>query len=152
MVKTGVYRVIYYFSYFCSFVGTRYNRLGEYPQSMFWTEIWKISEFLSANFQVLVVKFSIYLNRRVFVMSGAMYMAQGTSDVWKTSDQRQCNVMTLLRHLCDVVWTSCATGVFFFLLFFFYHTALVSSYIFASLWYGLDYLTVFAYMEEWIFF
>ena len=30
----------------------------------------KISEFLSENFQVLVVKFSIYLNRRVFVMNG----------------------------------------------------------------------------------
>ena len=35
---------------------------------MFWAEIWKISEFLSENFQFLVVKFSIYLNRRVFVM------------------------------------------------------------------------------------
>ena len=29
----------------------------------------KILEFLSENFQFLVVKFSIYLNRRVFVMS-----------------------------------------------------------------------------------
>ena len=28
----------------------------------------KISEFLSENFHVLVVKFSIYLNRRVFVI------------------------------------------------------------------------------------
>ena len=28
----------------------------------------KISEFLSENFQFLVVKFSKYLNRRVFVM------------------------------------------------------------------------------------
>ena len=28
----------------------------------------KISAFLSENFQFLVVKFSIYLNRRVFVM------------------------------------------------------------------------------------
>ena len=28
----------------------------------------KMSEFLSENFQFLVVKFSIYLNRRVFVM------------------------------------------------------------------------------------
>ena len=28
----------------------------------------KISEFLSENFQFLVVKFSIYMNRRVFVM------------------------------------------------------------------------------------
>ena len=29
-----------------------------------------IQEFLSENFQFLVVKFSIYLNRRVFVMGG----------------------------------------------------------------------------------
>ena len=36
---------------------------------MFWAEIWKISEFLSENFQFLEVKFSIYLNRHVFVMS-----------------------------------------------------------------------------------
>ena len=35
---------------------------------MFWAEIWKISEFLFENFQFMVVKFSIYLNRRVFVM------------------------------------------------------------------------------------
>ena len=37
----------------------------EYPQSMFLPEIRKISEFLPENIQV---KFSIYLNRRVFVM------------------------------------------------------------------------------------
>ena len=41
---------------------------NEFPQSMFWAEMWKISEFLSENFQFLVVKFSTYLNRRVFVM------------------------------------------------------------------------------------
>ena len=41
---------------------------NEYPQSMFWAEIWKISKFLSENFQFLEVKFAIYLNRRVFVM------------------------------------------------------------------------------------
>ena len=46
----------------------------EYPQFMFWAEIWKISEFLSENF---IWKFSffgdkknpIYLNNLVFVMS-----------------------------------------------------------------------------------
>ena len=42
---------------------------NEYPKCMFWAEIWKISEFLSENFQFLVMKFSIYLNRCVFVMS-----------------------------------------------------------------------------------
>ena len=42
---------------------------NEYPQSIFWVEKWKnIRFFLSENFQFLVVRFSIYLNRRVFVM------------------------------------------------------------------------------------
>ena len=38
---------------------------NEYPQSMFWKEIWKISDF----FIFLVVKFSVYLNRHVFLMN-----------------------------------------------------------------------------------
>ena len=42
---------------------------NEYAQSMFWAEIWKISDFLSENFHYLVVKFSVCLNRHVFVMS-----------------------------------------------------------------------------------
>ena len=29
---------------------------NEYPQSMFWAKIWKISEFLTENFQFLEVK------------------------------------------------------------------------------------------------
>ena len=35
---------------------------------MFWAEIWKYQNFLSENFPFMVVKFSIYLNRHVFVM------------------------------------------------------------------------------------
>ena len=47
----------------------RWDGSNEYPQSVFWAEIWKnIRVFLSKNFQLLEVKFSIYLNRRVFVM------------------------------------------------------------------------------------
>ena len=42
---------------------------NEYPQSMFWAEIRKISEFfLSEKFQFLEVKFPLYLNRHAFVM------------------------------------------------------------------------------------
>ena len=41
---------------------------NEYAQSVFWAEIWKISEFLSEKFQFLEVKFSIYLYRCVFAM------------------------------------------------------------------------------------
>ena len=47
----------------------RQDGSNEYPQFMFWANIWKISEFLYENFQFLVVKLSIYLNRRVFVMN-----------------------------------------------------------------------------------
>ena len=67
--KTGVHRGINYFSYFCSktqIMGTHQGSSNKYPQSMFWVEIWKISVFLSENFQFLEVKFSIYLNRQVF--------------------------------------------------------------------------------------
>ena len=40
---------------------------NEFPQSMFWAEIWKISEFfLSEKFQSLEVKFSIYIWIGVF--------------------------------------------------------------------------------------
>ena len=42
---------------------------NDYPQSMFWAGIWKISELIIWKFSFFfVVKFSIYLNRRVFVM------------------------------------------------------------------------------------
>ena len=47
---------------------------NEYPQSMFSAEIRKKVVFLSENFQFLVVKFSIHLNRRVFVMNMATYL------------------------------------------------------------------------------
>ena len=44
---------------------------NEYPQSMFLSRnLKKILEFLSKDFHFLVVKFSVYLNRLVFVMKG----------------------------------------------------------------------------------
>ena len=43
----------------------------------------KISEFLSENFQFLEVKFSIYLNRRVYVMSLLLPVLQG----WQSTGQ-----------------------------------------------------------------
>ena len=56
---------------------------NEYPQSMFWAEMWKISEFLSENFQFLEVKFSIYLNRRVFVMQALCEHWANSGIFWK---------------------------------------------------------------------
>ena len=42
---------------------------NEYPQFMFWAEIWKILGFYKMKiFHFLVVKFSVYLNRHFFVM------------------------------------------------------------------------------------
>ena len=41
---------------------------NEYPQLCFEQKYEKYRIFLPENFQFLVVKFSIYLNRRVFVM------------------------------------------------------------------------------------
>ena len=61
-------------------MGTRKNRLGEAVLTSthnlcFEQKYEKISEFLSENFQFLVVKFSIYLNRRVFVMESHMILS-----------------------------------------------------------------------------
>ena len=70
---TGVYIIF--------FISAQKHRLwvlgnsNEYPQSMFWAEIWKLSDFLSENFQFLEVKFCIYLYRRVFVMSPSSFKA-----------------------------------------------------------------------------
>ena len=75
--KTGVNRGIQYFSLFllknidCGYPLEPPRRGGsnEYQQCVFWAEIWKMTiVILSVNFQFLEVKFSIYLNRRVFVV------------------------------------------------------------------------------------
>ena len=66
--KTVVYRGMHYFSYICS--KTRRSGYDEYPT------IYGLSRnmknitvfFLSENFQFSEVKFSKYLNRRVFVI------------------------------------------------------------------------------------
>ena len=74
-VKLGFIGLYIIVSYFCSKTDCGYSleppRRGgsnEYPQTMSWAEIRKISEFLSENIQFLMVKLSVYLNRRVFVM------------------------------------------------------------------------------------
>ena len=41
---------------------------NEYRQSMYWAEIWKYQNFYLETFSLLMVKFSIFLNRRVDVM------------------------------------------------------------------------------------
>ena len=76
IVKLGFTGVYIFFLFLLKKIDCGYSleppRRGgsnEYPQSMFWAEIWKISDFfLSENVQFLEVNFSVYLNRRVFVM------------------------------------------------------------------------------------
>ena len=51
-----------------------------------------MSEFLSENFQVLTVKFSVYLNRRVFVMTSGKGQCH-------TVD-RQSNTLIFLLIIC----------------------------------------------------
>ena len=58
---------------------TRQNRLAEAVLTSthnlcFERKYEKYQSFLSENFQFLEVKFSIYLNRRVFVMSGTLFL------------------------------------------------------------------------------
>ena len=55
---------------------------------MFWAEIRKISEFLSENFLVLVVKFSVYLNRHVFVMQWFSQTEACKGSCWKINNIR----------------------------------------------------------------
>ena len=72
---TGVYIIFLFLikniDYGYSLEPPRRGGSNEYPQSVFWSEVWKNQRFLSENSQFLEVKFSIYLNRRVFVMGSA---------------------------------------------------------------------------------
>ena len=49
---------------------------NEYPQSMFFSRNEKYKNFLSENFHFLVIKFSVYLNRHVFVMLHLLTLSQ----------------------------------------------------------------------------
>ena len=68
---------------------------NRYPQSMFWAETWKLPEFFVWKFSFLVVKFSIYLNRHVFVMTvvyperNYIYAYPGTKKQNKKKKQQQ---------------------------------------------------------------
>ena len=74
----------------------RWSGSNEYPESMFWAELWKTSEFFYLIFfQFWEVKFSIYLNRRVFLM--------GHLEAWnrrkKYKKKRRSGVIKSIRVL-----------------------------------------------------
>ena len=76
LVKLGFAGVYIIFLIFAQHIDCGYtlepSRRGSsngYTQSMFWADIWKkYQSFISKIFQFLEVKFSIYLNKLVFVM------------------------------------------------------------------------------------
>ena len=72
---------------------------NEYPQSMFWAEIWKMSVFfLSENFPFLFVKFSMYLNRLVFVMECHNLIYISRKEAYHISKQWE------LRSVCNICY------------------------------------------------
>ena len=92
--KTGVYRGIHYFFLFLfknidcgySLEPPRRGGSNEYPQSMFWAEIWKLSVFFIWKFPFfLVLKFSVYLNRYVFVMMYRIDPKYSYGQVWSNT-------------------------------------------------------------------
>ena len=89
---------------------------------MFWAETWKISHFLPDNFQFLVLKFSIYLNMRVFVMQLfgiVQILHQGRW--WNLIGRNLASLTQITRHLsCLLFMCHCSQGSFFFGSFFYY--------------------------------
>ena len=78
---------------------------NEYPQSMYLAEICKISGFLSENFQFLVVKFSIYLNRRVFVMDIVRRMWQVAQPIYFSCHEMVFGYTKKMRRQKNVAQT-----------------------------------------------
>ena len=75
----------------------------------------KISEFLSENFQFLVVKFTIYVNRRVFVMYRMVkYVGDGLEPP-QTYDEASKISFSSFKVLLRVILVSYTQALFPFL-------------------------------------
>ena len=101
---TGVYIIIFHISALnidCENSLEPPHRGGsnEYPQSMFWGEIWKISESFIRKFSFLEVNFSVYLNRRVFVIHTYELQLCAPVLVWVQSETLTClGENNIFRH------------------------------------------------------
>ena len=63
---------------------------NEYPQSMFWAEIWKNIRMLIWKFSFFGGKLSVYLNRLVFVMKKRVYsQVEQNCPFWSNSNIRK---------------------------------------------------------------
>ena len=67
---TGVYKIFFLLKTDCGYSLEPPGQGGsnEYQQSMFWAEIWKMSEFFIWKLSIFGGKISVYVNKRVFVM------------------------------------------------------------------------------------
>ena len=84
---------------------------NEYQQSMFWAEIWKISDFYLKTFWWW--NFSIYFNRRVFVMC----WRSGTFLLWKVIFFLETPVVGIhKKRLGETLQMSTTRYVYFFFL------------------------------------
>ena len=83
---------------------------NEYPQSMFWAEIWKYQSFLSENFQFLEEKFSRYLHRHVFVMWRkyliwiVSVLIQRLTYMYSSMIQVQLSYYIFTKAICSSQW------------------------------------------------
>ena len=101
---TGVYINFFIFAQNidCGFSLEPPHRGGsnEYLQSMFWAKIWKIPDFFNMKIFIFwVVKFSMYLNRRVFVMQ---VLLSGKKKKKKKKEE--------IYHLFDICWINQEIG------------------------------------------
>ena len=113
--KSGVYRGRHTFFYFCSkhrlwvLVRTasprRFSRVPTiYVLSR---NMKKIRVFLSENFQFLEVKFSIYLNRRVFVMAEVLLMSTCSTFymfLWRNKCKNNIKASAGWYFQCFALW------------------------------------------------
>ena len=84
---------------------------NEYPQSIFWAKLWKNIRIFYLKSQFLVVKYSIYLNRHVFVMIcevgfSSEYASNGTwvlclwlyGDPWYSTKTLKAYILKILKE------------------------------------------------------
>ena len=115
IVKLGFTGYTLFFSYFCSktqVVGTRKNRFVEAVLTgthnlCFEQKYEKYQNFLCEIFHFLVVKFSIYLNRHVFVMKHLSNMIFSLTPKSSFESQRK---PSLLRIAFDIKMLCIATA------------------------------------------
>ena len=82
---------------------------NKYPQSMFWAEIWKISEFFIWKFSIFGGKFfSIYSNRHVFVMTSFYTYAKSHPD--SCSPLKHFIVFNDSVYEQKIPWSDCANA------------------------------------------